>query len=114
MPFISFEKKVDKWDTAIRRFPVLTAQIIGKTVLDAYTGSQIYVPVKTRTLKNSGQPVYVEGAQEGEIRYVAFYAGYVHEGTVKSKANPFLKKAVDRVLPSMIAAFRSLEGRLLA
>lgn len=118
MPFLSVEKKLDRWGTVIARFPKATSDIIGKVTADAYAHSQVSVPVRRDQrrvrggfLKNSG--TYSSSGQEGEIRYTAYYAGYVHEGTYKMPARPFLRDAVEGIVPSMLAAFRSLEGRLL-
>lgn len=124
MPFVAVEEKINKWEHVIARFPAATSTIIGKTVHDAYARSQLTVPVRRPDveeatgvaggfLKNSGQPVFSRGSQEGEIRYTAYYAGYVHDGTVHMAARPYLADAVHAVLPSMLAAFKSLEGMLL-
>lgn len=112
MPFMSAEVKYDNWARVMANFRPAVADIIGKTTLDAYARSQLTVPVDTAFLKNSGQPDYAPGAMEGEIRYTAYYAGYVHEGTFRMPARPFLRDAVDEILPSMLAAFMTLEGRL--
>lgn len=118
MPFLSVEKKLDRWDTVIARFPQATANIIGKVTADAYARSQVTVPVRKDQrrvrggfLKNSG--TYSSHGQEGEIRYTAYYAGYVHEGTSKMPARPFLRDAVEGIVPQMLLAFRQLEGMLI-
>lgn len=123
MAFVAIEEKINRWDRVIQRFPIATSQIIGKVTFDAYARSQLSVPVRRPDveeatgitggfLKNSGQPVHSAGSQEGEIRYTAYYAGYVHDGTVKMPARPFLRDAVNAILPSMLAAFRQLESML--
>lgn len=124
MPFVAVEKNLNRWPDVIRNFRPAMARIIGKTTLDAYAGSQLTVPVRRPDveaetgvtggfLKASGQPDFSPGALEGEIRYTAYYAGYVHEGTVRMPARPFLRDAVEASVPSMIMAFRGLEGMLL-
>lgn len=118
MPFLAVEKKLDRWGTVIARFPQETSNIIGKVTADAYAVSQIHVPVRKDQrrvrggfLKNSG--TYSSSGQEGEIRYTAYYAGYVHEGTYKMAARPFLRDSVESIVPAMLIAFRGLEGRLV-
>jgi HK97 gp10 family phage protein len=124
MPFISYEKRLDRWSEVIANFKPAVARIIGKVTLDSYARSQLTVPVRRPDveeatgvtggfLKASGQPDFHAGALEGEIRYTAYYAGYVHDGTVKMPARPFLRDAVESVVPSMLLAFRGLEGMLL-
>lgn len=112
-PFISFEEKLNKWPQVIANFPRAVSLIIGKTTFDAYTGSQITVPVDTTALKNSGQTYFAPGSMEGEVAYHMYYAGYVHEGTFRMAARPFLRNAVFAVKPSMEAAFGQLESQLL-
>lgn len=123
MPFIAVETKLNRWATVIANFKPAVADIIGKVTLDGYARSQIDVPVRRPDvvastgvtggfLKQSGQVSVDSGALEGEIKYVAYYAGYVHEGTYKMPARPFLSDALDGLLPSMYAAFTSLERRL--
>lgn len=123
-PFVAVETKLNKWPQVIQRFPAATSAIVGKVTHDAYARSQLTVPVRRPDveeatgitggfLKQSGQPVFHRGAHEGEVRYTAYYAGYVHEGTVHMAARPFLADAVHALMPSMIAAFKQLEGMLL-
>lgn len=124
MPYIAVEKTVDRWAQVIANFRPTVANIIGKVTFDAYARSQLTVPVRrpdveARTgvtggfLKQSGQPDVKPGALEGEIRYTAYYAGYVHDGTYKMPPRPFLKDAVEGIVPSMLSAFMQLEGMLL-
>lgn len=124
MAFIAVEKNIDHWQQVINNFKPAVADIMGKTTFDAYARSQLTVPVRrpdvvAKTgvsggfLKQSGQPEFHAGSLEGEIRYTAYYAGYVHEGTVKMLARPFLRDAVEDVVPIMLLGFRGLEGRLL-
>jgi hypothetical protein len=120
---IVVEERVNRWDHVIKQFPKVTSAIIGKATFDAYAHSQIDVPVRrpdvvARTgiqggfLKQSGMPHFRPGAHEGEIRYTAYYAGYVHEGTFRMPPRPWLRNAVDHVMPSIIAAFMQLERRI--
>jgi hypothetical protein len=99
-------------------FPGVVSTIIRKTTLDVYAKSQITVPVrkdqrkvKGGALKNSGQ---VETEEfEGTVSYNIYYSVYVHEGTRFMTARPFLENAKNDTLPAMIAAFSSLESRML-
>jgi HK97 gp10 family phage protein len=122
---IHFEEKFNHWDRVIANFRPLVSQIVGKTTMDVYAQSQLTVPVRRKdveektgvtggALKNSGNVAFVPGAIDGEVRYSIHYAGYVHEGTYKMTARPFLKEAFDKVVPQMQAAFRILEQRLLS
>lgn len=110
--YVSIEKRVDKWSLVISRFEPAVSAIMSKATFDAYARSQLGVPVDTAFLKQTGSPDFDAGSLSGEIRYTAHYAGYVHDGTVRMPARPFLADAVEQVVPSMLAAFRSLESRL--
>jgi len=112
VPFVSFEVKFNHWARVIAKFEPAVSVIIRKTTFDAYTGSQIAVPVDTTALKNSGQMSF-PATLEGEIAYHMYYAGYVHEGTFRMPARRFLADAVESCRGSMLAAFQSLESQLL-
>lgn len=120
---IVISKTVDNWARVITNFRPAVSTIIGKVTNDAYALSQLTVPVRRPDvvastgitggfLKNSGQVTFNSGALEGEVRYHAYYAGYVHEGTYKMAARPFLSDVVDQLQPVMLMAFRQLESRL--
>lgn len=101
-------------------FPRLVSDIVSKTIHDTYARSQITVPVRKNqrrvrggALKQSGQVHYTPGAQEGEVAYVIYYAVYVHEGTFRMPARPFLKNALDDSMPGLVAALAQLERRLI-
>ena len=111
------ELKFNKFHSIGAAFPRETRLIVRKATLDAYAESQTTVPVRRDQrrirggfLKNSGQVSFTH--DYGEIKYTAHYAGYVHEGTFRMAARPFLRNAVHHVYPQMIAAFSSLERRL--
>jgi HK97 gp10 family phage protein len=123
-PFVAVDVVLNKWDRVIQQFPVRTSQIIGKWTFDTYARSQITVPVRRPDvvkktgitggfLKQSGSPSHKAGSQEGEVRYTAYYAGYVHEGTFKMPARPFLRDASDKVMQGVAAAFAHLEKSLI-
>lgn len=86
--------------------------IVGKAVFDAFAGAQVDVPVDTGALKNSGQVAFSPGAMSGEISYGTDHAVYVHEGTYKMAARPWLKNAIEAAQPSFLAALAELEARL--
>lgn len=101
------------------RFPREVSAIIGKTTHDVYARSQITVPVRKNqarvrggALKQSGQVHFSAGSMEGEVAYTIYYAIYVHEGTFRMPARPFLTNALSDSIPGMLAAFASLERRL--
>jgi HK97 gp10 family phage protein len=109
--FVTVEKRIDRWGHVIARFEPEVASIMGKVAHDAFGQSQADTPVDSGALKNSGG-LEQSGKLEWTIRYTMHYAGYVHEGTASMTARPFLRNAVEGVIPSMTAAFQSLEGRL--
>lgn len=123
-PFVAFEVNINRWAELRRNFKPAVGSVIRKSGFDAYAKSQNTVPVRRpdverRTgvtggfLKNSGQVDASIDNQSIDIAYTAYYAGYVHEGTVKMPARPFLREAVEDVVPSMEMAFSQLERRLL-
>lgn len=123
MARVDFVKEKDLWDRVIANYGPVVQAIIEKTVKDAYSQSVINAPVRRPdvekstgvlggSLRKSGTMSI--GVREGEIRFSMYYAGYVHEGTIYMPPRPFLKNAVDQVLPNMMAAFALLERRLLS
>lgn len=99
-------------------FPVILNAILRKATNDVYSRSQLTVPVRRNqkrvrggALKMSGQVTYSNF--EGTVRYNIYYAVYVHEGTYRMPARPFLDNALNAVQPALIAALGSLENRLL-
>lgn len=62
------------------------------SVFDVQAQSKINTPVDTGYLRSSHQTAF--RSLYGEIMPKANYAIYVHEGTYKMKARPFLLKAV--------------------
>jgi hypothetical protein len=108
---VDFIRKVDKIDQLIARLEPEVGMILGKAAHDGFGLSSQMVPVDTGNLKNSGQ---IDGrGTEWTITYSTEYAIYVHEGTHRMTARPFLRNACLRQVPSMRAAFAQLEGRLL-
>lgn len=105
-------------------FPATVDSIFAKATFDVYDRSQISVPVRrpdvakrTKTtpgaLKNSGVAEYRKGSFEGVVRYTIYYAVYVHEGTYRMPARPWLVNALRDIEPAFMAALRSLEKRLI-
>ena len=100
-------------------FPRAVHDIMSKGTHDVYAKSQITVPVRRNqrkirggALKASGQVEYDEGSYTGTIGYHIYYAIYVHEGTRRMPARPFLENALNDTKPAVLAAFGSLESRL--
>jgi len=61
--------------------------------------SQELVPVDKGTLQRSG--VHKHEYLKSEVSYNTPYAGFVHDGTSKMEARPFLGQAVSAVLPEL-------------
>jgi HK97 gp10 family phage protein len=80
-------------------------RIIRKGAFDILAASQQVVPVAKENggnLKTSG---HVEtGHLSATIGYSAEYAIYVHEGTYKMAARPFLREPFDRIAPKILRA----------
>lgn len=120
---IQWEVKLNRFPEVKQRFRPAVATIVAKTTMDIYAKSQITAPVRrpdvearTKTtggaLKNSGQVNVLAGQLEGEISYTMYYAGYVHEGTYKMAARPWLRETVESSQSTFIAAFMQLESML--
>lgn len=90
----------------IRSADDVANRVIHKGAMDILAHSQREVPVDTGNLKNSGS---VEtGDLTATIAYGAGYAVYVHEGTRKRAARPFLRSAFDSVAPEIEKALRKV------
>lgn len=109
---VTFEVRKNILPQVASRFAPECSLIVGKTVLDAFAGAQVDVPVDTSALKNSGQVAFSPGATSGEISYGTDHAVYVHEGTYKMAARPWLKNTIEAAQPSFLAALAELEARL--
>lgn len=90
----------------IRNADDIANRIIHKGAMDILAHSQREVPVDTGNLKNSG---HVDtGNLTATIAYGAEYAVYVHEGTRRMAARPFLRSAFDSVAPEIERALRKV------
>jgi hypothetical protein len=63
--------------------------------------------IDTGNMKNSGH-VETPSALRAEIIYSAEYSVYVHEGTHKMGARPFLREAVDHKAPLIAKALQQI------
>lgn len=92
------------------KLPKESADIIAKGIHDIDAHATANTPRDTGNLANS-KSVELDGAS-GRIHWSAEYAAYVNFGTYKMDAQPFASDAVEKVEPSIIAAFKELEGRI--
>ena len=94
-----------KIPSIIREADAKADRVIRKGAFDILAASQQIVPVAKENggnLKTSG---HVEtGTLSATIGYSAEYAVYVHEGTHKMSARPFLREPFDRIAPSILRA----------
>lgn len=88
-----------------------TDRAIRKVAFDILAASQRVVPVAKSTpthtggnLKNSGNVETRPG--HATIGYHANYAVYVHEGTMRMAARPFLREPFDQIAPNLARALR--------
>ncbi|MBU5485964.1 HK97 gp10 family phage protein [Clostridium sp. MSJ-11] len=86
---MKFEKKFDKAKESINNNLIKALEEIGKLVT---AESQMNTPVDTGNLRRSQG--YKVNKDRVEIGSNIDYASFVHEGTSKQKAQPFLKDAV--------------------
>lgn len=50
------------------------------------------------------QPELPDAPNQAVVAFAAGYAGYVHDGTTRNAANPFLTRAIDLIEPIFFAA----------
>jgi HK97 gp10 family phage protein len=119
MPKLIIETKFNHFDRMISNFKPQVWRIMQKLGNEAFADSQMAVPVrrdqrKVRggALKNSGTMDMNYGSLSVEIRYTMYYAGYVHDGTYKMPARPFLREPIEAKGRELTQAFSVLESRL--
>lgn len=87
-------------------------QVMGKALNDIQSGAANRAPVDTGALKSSiSTSVQRRGATiRGEVGPTVRYAGYVENGTIHMRAQPYLRPATDAVLPGYHAAMAKMMG----
>lgn len=82
---------------------------INKSVAQFLQLADRTVPVRKGFLKGNKTIVRAEmGQWTGSVTYNQHYAVYVHEGTVRSKANPWARNAANVVQPGHVRRLASL------
>ncbi len=84
------------------------AQAVMKAAYDIEGQAKAIVPVDTGNLKNS-----IQTTQEGELAAAVGpraveYAIYVEYGTVKMRAQPYMRPAAEKVRPAFIQAMEQI------
>lgn len=97
------------------RFRAEARAAMRKTGADIQGTAQNLAPVDTGTLRNSITSDYTENAQtlRIEIGPTVNYGAFVERGTSRNRAQPYLRPAVERHEPGLLAAFAQLSERAL-
>lgn len=67
--------------------------LAGAYVIERHAKEDGHIPVKTGFLRNSGESRQTD--KGAEVAWMANYSYYIHEGTPKMPARPFLSIAID-------------------
>ncbi|MDN5687127.1 MAG: HK97 gp10 family phage protein [Brachybacterium sp.] len=89
--------------------------VMGKTLNDISTGAKNRAPVDTGALKSSISSSITRrgGTLRGEVGPTVNYAGYVENGTIHMRAQPYLRPATDAALPGYEAALGQLGAEIV-
>ncbi len=107
---VSVRVRFNNLDKVAAAVPREVETIITKGMHDIDAHATAATPVDTGKLANS-KSVEIDG-MKGRIHWSAEYAAYVNFGTRKMAAQPFATDAAEKVVPSIEAALKELEGRI--
>lgn len=101
--------------SAPARFRGQARTAMRKTGADIQGTAQNLAPVDTGALKSSITSDYTETSQtlRIEIGPTVNYGAFVERGTSQNRAQPYLRPAVERHEPGLLAAFAQLSERAL-
>jgi len=108
---IAVEIRSNRLGTIAAKLPGATHAVVARTVADIEGQAKLNAPVDTGALRNSIQGA-MTGPASGEVAVGAEHGIYVHEGTARMAARPFLQLAAEQVRPGFEAAAAKLAGDL--
>ncbi len=96
----------------LQLIPERVKQIVAKAADDVEANAKAVVPVDTGNLKSSIQTTFEDA---GAVAYVGprsvDYAIHVEYGTVKMRAQPYMRPAAERVRPAFVAAMKQVANK---